>query len=74
MGPRQMESYGSLASARAGSVLTPQMEEQSEGLNELADILPQASKQTLAVYLQNADNDQVAAISAYLEDERKGLV
>lgn len=42
-------------------------------LQKLVDVLPHVERTTLAIYLRKSGND-MAAISAYLEDERTGRV
>lgn len=46
--------------------------EGEEALTAMADVLPQASKEVLAKYLAACKGDQIAAISAYFEDQRAG--
>lgn len=46
----------------------------NNSLDKLADVLPHVERRTLALYLRRADGEDIRAIGAYLEDERKGSV
>jgi hypothetical protein len=43
-------------------------------LDTLCDVLPQASREVLATYLDSNGGSDLAAIGAYLEDEKLGRV
>ncbi|KAG8852381.1 hypothetical protein FRB96_008727 [Tulasnella sp. 330] len=43
-------------------------------LDKVQDVLPHVDKDILALYLKRANGDDIRAIGAYLDDERKGIV